>query len=94
MGVRAPFNKDVEAKVTDRFFNQVSRVYVLWLIGIVVGVAKISPEEFSVAGVRYSIKNPEILQGVIFFGCLIYYVAILTNIYMYLAEYGGCPVLC
>jgi hypothetical protein len=79
MGVRPPLNPDRAEKHEERFEKQIARIYVLWLIGILVGAIHLRPDMIQIGGIRYIIDNPEVLQGVIFVACILYYVGLVAN---------------
>jgi hypothetical protein len=89
MGVRLITDKDAHSKFNERILKQVGRLYILWLAGILVGVVKLRPEHIELGGVKYQITNPEALEGIIFFGCILYYIGIIANASIFQLEYGS-----
>jgi hypothetical protein len=82
MGVKPRLDPEIQTQTSERFLKQVGRVYMLWLFGIVVGAVRLRPENFQFGGVAYVIENPDVLQGLIFVGCIVYYVGILATGYV------------
>jgi hypothetical protein len=51
----------------------------VWLVGIVVGAIHLRPEKVEIGGLSYIIDSPEKLQGIIYVGCLVYYLGMVGN---------------
>jgi hypothetical protein len=83
MAIKPRFNDSAQEKVSDRLDKQLARVYLIWLVGIIVGAIQLRPEKVEYAGISYVIDSPERLQGIIFVGCVIYYLAIVANIILH-----------
>jgi hypothetical protein len=52
MGVKPPLDPELQTKTSERLLRMVARVYMLWLLGIVVGAVRLRPENFQFGGVR------------------------------------------
>jgi hypothetical protein len=87
MAIKAPTDKEAEGRFNELAIKHLARVYALWLAGIAIGVVQIRPENIDIGGVKYHIGNPEVIQGVVFFACILYYVAILANVIVYNIEH-------
>jgi hypothetical protein len=75
MGLRPAYDKDMTKEAYETFNKWAGRTYFLWLCGVGVGIVKLKAEKVSFSGVEYTISNPEIIQGLIFVGVLVCYVA-------------------
>jgi hypothetical protein len=80
MSVRPAANVARMQEFSLRFEKQLGRLYLLWLIGIISGALVLKPDTIDLAGVHYKIENPEVIQGLIFVGCLIYFIGIIGNV--------------
>ncbi|QHP69544.1 hypothetical protein EI171_20985 [Bradyrhizobium sp. LCT2] len=45
------------------------------MMGIAVGALQLKPTSFSIIGATFSLDRPELIEGLLFVGCLLYYVA-------------------
>jgi len=61
----------------------ISRIYFFCLLGVVIGAVKIKPQTISLGGVTYSVENPEIIQGLIFIGSLLYYLPLFGKTFVF-----------
>jgi hypothetical protein len=80
MSVRPPIDRDLSIVLEEKLDRMLGRLYLLWLAGILIGAVKLKPEKLSVGGIEYTIQNPEVLQGIIFVGCILYYFAIIGRV--------------
>jgi hypothetical protein len=46
------------------------RLYLTWVIGIIIGALGLKPTSINAAGLSLSIERPEIIQGIVFLMCL------------------------
>ncbi|WP_316176355.1 hypothetical protein [Bradyrhizobium sp. SZCCHNRI1073] len=77
MAIKPRFNDAQLDKFNERTDRQVGRIYLIWLAGIVVGAIQLRPDRVTYSGISYVVDSPEKLQGVIFVGCVVYYLALL-----------------
>jgi len=69
MGIRSGRSaKDLEP--SNFTFKILRRTYVIWLIGILVGVLGIQPSNFQIGGLQMSLTHPDAIQGVIYMAAL------------------------
>src|SRR5262245_32489930 len=88
MPVRPPLPSPELRLATDqRLSKALGRLYIIWLSGIAIGVVKLKVEKVQVGGVEYSIQNPEVIQGLVFLACILYYVGIFGWALIMSAEY-------
>jgi hypothetical protein len=85
MPVRKPRNAEAAAKTSERLWKIQSRIYVLWVLGIAVGALQLKPTSFNVIGATFTLEKPELIEGLLFVGCLSYY--IVSLFYIVLAPY-------
>jgi hypothetical protein len=48
----------------------INKVYLTWIIGIIIGALGLKPTSINAAGLALSIERPEIVQGLVFLVCL------------------------
>lgn len=73
MKLRRPRN-DVEAEKTRKRLSKIeSRIYVLWILGVAVGALQLKPTSFNVVGATFALEKPELIEGLLFAGCITYY---------------------
>lgn len=58
------------AELREHFFKQSNRVYLAWLVGIVIGALGLKPTSVNAAGLSLSIERPDIIQGLVFLICM------------------------
>lgn len=75
MAARRPVRAGDVDKIIDDTHAKIGRIYLLWLLGIVMGAFRLQPTGVSMAGFSFTMQNAAILEGVIFLGCLSYYLA-------------------
>ncbi len=75
MAVRRPVNVGDIETVYNYTQKTIGRIYFLWLIGIVVGATGFKPSSVNFGGVSFNMENPEIIEGVLFLGCICFYIA-------------------
>ena len=83
MGVRPHTDIESRRRAVDKLERQLARAYLVWLIGIIVGAIQLRPEKVEVGGIAYIVENPDVLQGIIFVACFVYYVAISANLILF-----------
>ena len=83
MPVKPRIDEARQDKANERLDKQMARIYLIWLIGIVVGAIHLRPEKVEYGGLSYIIESPEKLQGIIFFGCLVYYLGLFGNVILF-----------
>lgn len=86
MAVRVPLNPELERRSNERVDKYIGRIYFFWLIGIFVGTIKLKPEKYSVGGFEFSIANGEILQGLIFLGCIVMYIIVIGLVVLFVLQ--------
>src|SRR6266436_5307585 len=72
MPVKPRINEARFASLNERLDKQLARIYLIWLVGIVVGAIHLRPEKVEYGGLSYIIESPEKLQGIIFVACTVY----------------------
>lgn len=87
MALKPRYSDAQVEKLNERTDKQIGRIYLIWLAGIVVGAIQLKPERVTYSGISYAIDNPEKLQGVIFVGCVVYYLAVLGAAIMHQLQY-------
>jgi hypothetical protein len=80
MSVRRTYRGDTREKWIAIYTSRRGRVYLLWLIGIVISVAKLRPSSISAGGVTFSIERPEVIQGALYVICLLIWLDTVLNI--------------
>jgi hypothetical protein len=75
MGLRPPSNNDATKLANERFDKLIGRIYLLWLLGIGVGIIKLRADKVTFSGIEYTIENPDVIQGLIFVAVILCYVA-------------------
>lgn len=75
MALRPQINLEASRKVLDRIGKLLGRVYVLWLLGIAIGALKLRPTAINVGGATFSLEKPELIEGMLYIGCLCLYAA-------------------
>src|SRR5947209_717281 len=76
MAVRKPINKELLARATERLDKMLARIYLLWLVGEIIGVIGLRADKVKLGVLDYTIDKPEALQGLIFIVCILYYFAV------------------
>lgn len=79
MAVPSHFDREMTRAFDAKMERHLSRIYVLWLLGIVVGVLKLKPTSLSAFGVSFTIENSQLIQGVLFLACGLIYLVIVTQ---------------
>jgi hypothetical protein len=77
MAVKPRFNQALEDKANERIDKQISRIYLVWVIGIVMGAIRLKLEKFEYGGLSFTPENSEKLQGIIFLVCIFMYIAMI-----------------
>jgi hypothetical protein len=78
MAVRRPASAEEAERVRDYIDHNLGRIYLLWLLGILVGALRLQPSGLSMGGFSFTVQNASIVEGVIFLGCIAYYVALFS----------------
>jgi hypothetical protein len=89
VAIKPRYNEAQQEKLNERLDKQLARVYLIWLAGIVVGAIQLRPERVTFSGISYVIDNPEKLQGVIFVGCVAYYLALIGTAIIHQLQYAS-----
>ena len=71
MAVRKAYRPDTSEQWRELYRKRRGRIYVLWLIGVVIGIIKLRPTSMSAGGLTFTIDRPEIIQGVLYLACLV-----------------------
>jgi len=74
MGIPTHHDKDAYRELNARGDRLVTRIYVTWFLGILVGALGLEPNEFSAAGLSFKLRHPEVIEGIIFVACLGLYI--------------------
>ncbi|MGC0392756.1 hypothetical protein [Bradyrhizobium sp. USDA 241] len=89
MGLRAPYSVDAMKLANERVDKIMARIYLLWLIGVGVGLIKLKADKATFNGIQYSIGNPEVIQGLIFVAVIFCYVAIVGLAFLFSVQYSS-----
>ncbi len=76
MALRPVTNAEVIVLVRARLGKLLGRTYILWLLGIAVGALKLQPTSFSVVGANFVLGSPDLIEGILYTGCICMYTAI------------------
>jgi hypothetical protein len=79
MGVRAPIDKHALAQAMALADKQQARIYALWIIGIFVGILDVKVQSLSVTGMSLLVGKPELIQGLLFWAALLFYIALIAR---------------
>lgn len=71
MTVRKAFRPDASQEWRALYLKRRGRIYMFWLIGVVIGVIKLHPTSMNAGGLSFAIERPEAIQGVLYVACLI-----------------------
>lgn len=82
MALRPQINLEASRKVLDRIGKLLGRIYVLWLLGIAIGTLKLKAVSISMSGASFTLEKPELVEGILYVGCLCLYLAMLYAIYI------------
>jgi pimeloyl-ACP methyl ester carboxylesterase len=93
MALRPPVNPEYTKELRDRLRKQLGRLYALWLLGIAVGAVQLKVQVVGVLGTSFTLGRPELLEGMIFFGCIAYYFAIIGELMLNPYENPGQPMI-
>jgi hypothetical protein len=88
MTVRPPISSAASEKFEALGERMVGRAYLLWLLGVGIGIVKLKAEKFSFSGVAYTIENPEAIQGLIFIGCILCYVVVMAQLVLFSLQWS------
>jgi hypothetical protein len=69
--VRKAFRPDASQEWRALYLKRRGRIYMFWLIGVVIGVIKLHPTSMNAGGLTFAIERPEAIQGVLYLACLI-----------------------
>lgn len=61
---------DEAEKMLERMEKWQHRSYIFWLLGIIVGVIDLKPQTVSLLGATFAIEKQEVIQGLLFLGCI------------------------
>lgn len=87
MGVRPPSSERMAEYANERLDRLVGRLYTLWVVAIIFGALNLRLEKVQAGGFEFTLKDPDVVQGVLFLTCLLYYVAIVAVIIMFACQY-------
>jgi hypothetical protein len=73
MTVRRPTSAAEVEKYYQFEARAIARVYGFWLLGLIVGAVQLRPTSVSLAGVSFTLENPETVQGLIFLASICSY---------------------
>lgn len=87
MGVRPPNNERMAEHANDRLDRMLGRLYTIWVVAIIFGALNLRLEKVQAGGLEFTLKDPDVVQGVLFVACLLYYVAILSVVIVFTSQY-------
>ena len=76
MALRPVFDKEGFDRAYQRVVKLVGRAYVIWLLGIAVGALELKATSFSLIGANFILAKPELIEGILYVGCVCAYVTI------------------
>jgi hypothetical protein len=80
MALRPIFDADAAGAMSQRLNRFLSRIYVLWLLGNAIGALKLKANTFNFLGASFALERPDLIEGILYFGCLCLYIVILWNL--------------
>ncbi|WP_431014758.1 hypothetical protein [Bradyrhizobium pachyrhizi] len=87
MAVKPRYNAEAEAKANERFEKQIARIYIIWLVGILIGAIHLKPEKFEYGGVSFMIEQADKLQGIAFVVCIVFYLGAIGTGLMFQTQF-------
>lgn len=87
MAVKPRFNAEAEAKANERFDKLIARIYIIWLVGILIGAIELKPEKFEYGGVSFVIEHADKLQGIAFVVCVVFYIGLMGIALLYQTQH-------
>lgn len=70
MGARRTKSTKTGVERRDQFAGASNKIYLTWVVGIIIGALGLKPTSINAAGLSLSIEKPEIIQGIVFLVCL------------------------
>ncbi|WP_131867045.1 hypothetical protein [Bradyrhizobium sp. Y-H1] len=71
----------------ERLDRLLGRLYTLWVVAIIFGALNLRLEKVQAGGFEFTLKDPDVVQGVLFLVCLLHYVAIVALMIMFASQY-------
>jgi hypothetical protein len=87
MAVKPRYNTEAEAKANERFDKQIARIYIIWLVGVLIGAIELKPEKFEYGGVSFMIEHADKLQGIAFVVCVVFYLGLIGFALLFQAQF-------
>lgn len=79
MPIRPPKDVEEAKQFRQRAGKLVGRIYLLWMLGIAIGAVQLKVQAVGALGLSFAIGKPELLEGMLFLGCLACYLASLAE---------------
>jgi hypothetical protein len=54
-----------------RIYDKIWKTYLLWAVGIIIGVLGLKPTSANALGVTLTIEKPDVVQGIIYLVCIL-----------------------
>jgi hypothetical protein len=80
MALRPIFDAEAAGALSIRLNKLLSRIYVLWLLGNAIGALKLKPSSFNALGASFVLEKPDLIEGILYFGCLCLYAVIFWHL--------------
>ncbi len=71
MATRRGVRTESAKEGTTRIYNYIWRTYILWIVGIIIGVLGLKPTSANALGITLTIEKPEVVQGIVYFVCVL-----------------------
>lgn len=83
--------RDVNAMVN----RTLSRIYFLWLLGVLVASIGLKPTEFNAFGASYTVERPDLVPGIIFVAVVVLYIGVFGRTFLeaFATEFMSRPYL-
>jgi hypothetical protein len=79
MATRRGVRLETVKEASERIYKNITRSYVLWTIGLVIGAVGLRPASVNAAGLSMTFEKPEIVQGIVYLACLLNTSNVLLN---------------
>jgi hypothetical protein len=87
MAVKPRFNDTLVDKANERADKQLARIYVVWLLGIIVGAIQLKVEKIEYGGISFVVDQTDTLQGLVYVLCVVMYVGLFGSLLMFSTQY-------
>jgi hypothetical protein len=72
MATRSGTKHPTSKEVTDSAWTNVTKVWVFWFLGTVIGAVGLKPTAINALGLSLTVERPEIIQGLVYLASLFY----------------------